>query len=177
MNRNRLAALILGAVLTALAAGCGNTNTNTANTNNSNTAVVNGNTNNANNANVNTNANRGVTREEYERNKERYQREAKGSGSKVGQGADDLWLWAKTRADLLAARDLTSTGINVDVNNGVITLRGTVPDAAQRAQAEQVAKGVTDNKGVKNQLTVSATGANANNRNANANKGANTKRP
>lgn len=170
MNRNKFTAFAAGAALAALFVGC-QTTTNTNTGANDSTAVVTTNTNANGNANAQTataNANRSITREEFERNKERHQREAKESGSRIGQGAEDLWLWTKTRADLLATSGLTSTGINVDVDNSVITLRGTVPDAAQKSRAEQVAKAVEGNKGVRNQLTISAGSANANNANRNA---------
>lgn len=122
---------------------------------------ANANANRAVNANANANANisptpRAGTREEYERNRERYQREAKESGRRVGTGANDLWLWAKTRFDLAAADDLRDSTINVDVENDVVTLTGTVATAAQKARAEQVAKAVEGVKSVRNQLKVSA---------------------
>jgi len=174
---NKVAALVAGLALVALSVGCA---TDTGNTNaNSNVAIVtntNANTNvNANaNANANTNANRynaNITREEYEKQKESYEGEARELGSKVGQGATDGWLWVKTRAALLAAEDLRDSTINVDVENSVVTLRGSVASNAQKTRAEQVAKGVEGVKSIRNQLTVSAAGDNRNmNANANANK-------
>ena len=127
---------------------------------------------------VATNSNRAPTREEYERNKERYSREAKQSGRTVGTGFNDGWLWVKTRFDLAAADDLRDSTINVDVDKGVVTLTGTVATAAQKTKAESVAKAVDGVTGVKNLLKVSAgnTNANANargNANANANRKAN----
>ena len=153
-------AFITSATLAALIAGCQSATT--ANTNDkSSTAVVNTNT----KANANTqtmpNAKRSLTREEFEKDKARYEREAKELGSRIGEGAEDLWLWTKARADLLVASGLTSTGINVDVDNSIITLRGTVPDAAQKTRAEELAKAVAGNKGVRNQLTVTAQSASA----------------
>ena len=125
---------------------------------------------------ANTNTNRPPTREEYERNKEQYQREAKGSGRTIGSGVNDGWLWVKTRFDLAAADDLRDSTINVDVDNAVVTLTGTVASAAQKTRAEQVAKSVEGVKSVRNQLKVSPSGnANAN-ANANANRNANGNR-
>lgn len=131
---------------------------------------ANGNANRAVNANANTNANANVsptpragTREDYERNRERYQREAKEAGRTVGSGANDLWLWVKTRFDLAAADDLRDSTINVDVDNDVVTLTGTVATPTQRARAEAVAKSVEGVKSVRNQLKVSPSG----NRNSN----------
>jgi hypothetical protein len=109
---------------------------------------------------------RAPTREDYEKNKERYSREAKESGRTVGTGLNDGWLWVKTRFDLAAADDLRDSTINVDVDKDVVTLTGTVASAAQKARAEAVAKSVEGVKSVKNLLKVQAGNANAN---ANAN--------
>jgi len=111
---------------------------------------------------ANTNSNRAPTRAEYEANKERYNREAKESGRKVGTGANDTWLWIKTRFDLAAADDLRDSTINVDVDNDIVTLSGTVASAAQKTRAEAVAKAVEGVKSVRNQLKVQSGNANAN---------------
>jgi osmotically-inducible protein OsmY len=94
---------------------------------------------------------------------------------------NDGWLWVKTRFDLAAADDLRDSTINVDVDNAVVTLTGTVASAPQRAKAEQVVKAVEGVKGVKDQLKVSPSGnsntnTNTSNRNANANRNANGNR-
>lgn len=96
--------------------------------------------------------NSNMTREEYEKNKSKCESE-KGSSS-IGQGVDDSWIWFKTRAALATTSDLRDSTINVDVDNAVITLKGTVANAAQKASAEKVAKGIDGQKGVKDQLTV-----------------------
>ena len=176
MNRNRLVALASGAMLIALVAGC-QTATNTNTNANGNTAVVTNTNRNANvNANTNTNADRrtvnaNITREEYERERESFAAEARRLGRTIGAGANDGWLWTKTRALLAAADDLRDSTINVDVDNAVVTLSGTVASQAQRTRAEQVARGVEGVRSVRNNLAVSATGGNTNqnaSRNANA---------
>ncbi|HEU4835568.1 MAG TPA: BON domain-containing protein [Pyrinomonadaceae bacterium] len=158
--RRRITGFIALAAFAVVVAGCDNT----ANQN----ATVNRNA----NANAvatatatpvaNTNSNRPPTRAEYEANKERYNREAKESGRKVGTGANDTWLWIKTRFDLAAADDLRDSTINVDVDNDIVTLTGTVASAAQKTRAETVAKAVEGVKSVRNQLKVQAANANAN---------------
>ena len=169
--RQRLTGLIVLAVLSIILPGCDNTANQNANAN----------------ANANRNANtaasptptataetrRAPTREEYERDKARYQREAKESGRTIGTGLNDGWLWVKTRFDLAAADDLRDSTINVDVDKEVVTLSGTVASAAQKTRAEQVAKSVQGVKSVRNNLKVQASNANAN-ANANANR---AKRP
>jgi hypothetical protein len=143
-------------------------NTNTANVNAN--ANANANTNANANANTNTNANRDTsrapTKEEYERDRDRYEREARESGRKVGTGLNDGWLWVKTRFDLAAADDLRESTVNVDVDNAVVTLSGTVATPAQKTKAEQVAKAVEGVKSVKNMLKV-GTSANTNAANRN----------
>lgn len=95
-----------------------------------------------------------MTKEEYEKNKGECEKE-KGS-STIGQGIQDSWIWTKTRAALAAADDLRDSTINVDVVNDVVTLKGTVASAAQKASAEKVAKGIEGVKSVKNELQVRA---------------------
>jgi hyperosmotically inducible periplasmic protein len=160
--RRRITGFIALAALAVLLPGCDNTaNQNaTANRNANTTATATPTATPV--ANTNSNSNRAPTRAEYEANKERYNREAKESGRKVGTGANDTWLWIKTRFDLAAADDLRDSTINVDVDNGVVTLSGTVASAAQKTRAEQVAKAVEGVKSVRNQLKVQAGNANAN---------------
>lgn len=142
------------AASTLMIGGCDTTTTVNTNANvrnaNSNTAIVVNAT--ATPVRANTNAN--VTREEYDRNRAEYEKD-KGS-STIGQGVNDSWLWFKTKTALATTDDLRDSTINVDVVNDVITLRGTVATAAQKTQAETVAKGIEGQKGVKNELTVRA---------------------
>jgi hyperosmotically inducible protein len=158
--RSRITGLIAVAALAVLLPGCDNTaNSNVTTNRNANANAV---------ATAtptpvaNTNSNRAPTRSEYEANKERYNREAKESGRKVGTGANDTWLWIKTRFDLAAADDLRDSTINVDVDNDIVTLSGTVASAAQKTRAEAVAKAVEGVKSVRNQLKVVSGNANAN---------------
>jgi osmotically-inducible protein OsmY len=161
--------MVLAALL-VLIAGCDNT----ANTNNrAANANANANTNTVATSTPVTTVNdnrRAPTREDYERNKERYNREAKESGRTVGTGVNDGWLWVKTRFDLAAADDLRDSTINVDVDKAVVTLTGTVASAAQKTKAEQVAKAVEGVTSVKNMLKVSSGNANANSRQGNTNR-------
>lgn len=157
-----------------LMSACGDT---TTNSNNSRSNVTNLGTNNANtgaivvNSNTNRWSNANVSRADYDKNRADYERD-KGS-STIGQGANDSWLWFKTRAALLTTSDLRESTINVDAVNDVITLRGTVETAAQKTRAEQVAKGIEGVKSVKNELKVAPddsitnTSGNSSNRNTN----------
>ncbi len=160
--RRRIEGFIALTALLVLIAGCDNQG--------NRNAVANANANANANAtvattpvvNANTNTRQAPTRAETEREKDRYSREARESGRTVGTGANDLWLWVKTRFDLAAADDLRDSTINVDVDNDVVTLTGTVASAAQRSRAETVAKAVEGVKSVRNQLKVGSANANAN---------------
>ena len=155
-------ALITIVALTVLILGCSQTDNQniTANTNanaNANVPVIGSSTPAPNNnANQSAGNRRAPTREEYDRDKDKYAREAKDSGRKVGTGLNDGWLWVKTRFDLAAADDLRDSTINVDVDNAVVTLTGTVASPAQKTKADQTAKTVEGVKGVKNLLKVAA---------------------
>lgn len=162
----KLKGLVLGTALSAFAfTACETAPTNTNTTNravanaNSNTAVVVPSNTNATTANTYTvsttnswNAN--ITREEWEKGKDDYANRAKQAGSTVGSGVNDAWLWTKTRAALATTDELRESTVNVDVNNDVVTLKGTVATAAQKARAEAVAKGIDGVKSVTNNLTV-----------------------
>ncbi len=147
------------AVMATAMIGCETAPTNTnvrvnGNTVANNTAVV---VNDNANVGMNTgNTNREVTRADFDRDRARYESEAKETKSTVGTGANDLWIWTKTRSALLATDDLRESTINVDVNNAVVTLRGTVGSAAQRTAAETSAKGIEGVTSVKNDLKVDA---------------------
>ena len=133
----------------ALASACGGSETN-VNVRPANTAVVN--TTKPSPAPTVDCKNTNMSREEYDKNRAECEKE-KGSSS-IGQGVNDSWIWFKTRAALMTASDLRESTINVDVTNDVITLKGTVANAAQKASAEKVAKSIEGQKGVKNELKV-----------------------
>lgn len=176
----RFRLITLGVGLVALAGmlgACGGTTTNTNNAR-ANNSMTNLGANNANtgaivvNSNANTSSNRwanaNVTREEYDKNRADYEKD-KGS-STIGTGANDSWLWFKTRAALLTTADLRESTINVDVVNDVVTLKGTVETAAQKTKAEQVAKDIDGVKSVKNELKVAPEDSMTNTSNTNTNK-------
>lgn len=71
----------------------------------------------------------------------------------VAQATDDAGLTAKVKTALIAESQLNSRGINVDTQNGVVTLSGTVPDKSQADRAAQVAQQVGGVKRVDNKLT------------------------
>jgi len=173
----KLATLI---ALAALAAGCTTTdNTNMAARNGNTAVVVNNNSNMAANTNMTANANTtrrsynaNITEADYDKDKVRYTGEAKEAGDSIGSGLKDGWLWTKTKGSLAGVDDLRDSTINVDVEDGVITLRGTVANAAQKAAAMKAANGIEGKKSVKDMLKIAAVGDGAvtnGNHNSNAN--------
>lgn len=162
MSRKSLLTLFCGVILSLFSLACETTTNTNTNTNNSNQATLSNTNNNANantNANSNSNSgNKGVTKDDVAKNMEDYKRQAKELGNKVGDGAEDMWIWVKTRASLAAADDLRDSTIGVDVEQNVVTLNGTVATAAQKTLAEKTAKEIEGVKSVKNMLKISASG-------------------
>jgi len=161
--------------LAVLAAGCSATdNTNSAANgnravvvNNNNANAANANTANANTANTNRrDYNANISEADYDRDKDRYGREAKEAGDTIGSGLKDGYLWVKTKGSLATVDDLRDSTINVDVNDGVITLRGNVASPAQKAAAVKAANAIDGKKSVKDELKVAADGAGAANANS-----------
>jgi hyperosmotically inducible periplasmic protein len=82
---------------------------------------------------------------------------AKAAGDKIGETLDDAWIHTKIVAKLITNSNTPERKINVDVVNNVVTLRGTVDTAAQKTEAEMVAKNTDGVKSVSNQLKVGNT--------------------
>jgi hypothetical protein len=162
----RLTILSFTAVFAMALIGCQSaTNTNVANTAttnaNSNVAVVvpnnsnmAANTGSVTGSNSNTTWNANMSRADYDRDRAKY--EAEKGTSTIGTGANDSWIWFKTKAALASVDDLRDSTINVDVSNDVITLRGSVGSQAQKTAAVNAAKGIEGQKGVKDELKVNA---------------------
>ena len=175
MNRKTFLAIFACAAFGLALAACGagdNTNVN-VNVNRANTNA---------NANMNTNANANVatgsaynrnynSKDDYKKDDTSYRAEAKNAGSTIGSGLEDGWIHFKVRGALALVDDLRDSTINVDVDNNVVTLRGSVANAAQKAKAEAEAKKIDGVKSVVNKLEVKPAGSNTNaNTAANANK-------
>jgi len=74
---------------------------------------------------------------------------------KVATTASNATLTGKVKSALASdAGAKTMTNINVDSNNGVVTLKGKVDSADMKKKAGDIAKKVEGVKSVKNQLTV-----------------------
>ncbi|HCT9233270.1 BON domain-containing protein [Alcaligenes sp. Marseille-Q7550] len=72
----------------------------------------------------------------------------------AGEAVSDAWITTKIKAELASTKDLKSTDISVETNNGVATLTGTVPsdiELKKAVAAAQSVKGVqrVDSSGLK----------------------------
>jgi hyperosmotically inducible periplasmic protein len=75
----------------------------------------------------------------------------------VGKGASNAALTTKVKSALAKDAGFKTLGkIDVDSNEGVVTLKGRVESADAKKKAEQIAKQVDGVKSVKNQLRVEA---------------------
>ena len=85
--------------------------------------------------------------------------ETKQATNAAANVVDNAALTTKVKAALLADDMVKGTQINVESNNGVVTLIGTVDSAAHKSRAEEVAKGVSGVTRVVNNLAASASAA------------------
>src|SRR5689334_6125845 len=66
----------------------------------------------------------------------------------------DGWLVLKVHSEMVDEDVLSGSNIDVDVKDGVVTLRGTVPSEAGRARALEVARKNDGVKSVVDRLTI-----------------------
>jgi len=69
----------------------------------------------------------------------------------------DAWLGEKVKATLLFHRSVSAFITEVDVKDGIVTLRGDTASQAQKELTTEYAKDVEGVKGVNNEMTVSKT--------------------
>ena len=74
----------------------------------------------------------------------------------AGEAITDAWITTKIKADYVNEDTLKGSDINVDTNNHVVTLKGTVASLAGKSRAEQIAKTTKGVTRVVNTLTVTA---------------------
>jgi osmotically-inducible protein OsmY len=82
-------------------------------------------------------------------------------GSKTKEGAEatggaitDAWIKTHIHTNMMNEPLLKASDVNVDVNNHMVTLKGTVTTAAGKARAAQIAKTTDGVKSVTNALVV-----------------------
>jgi len=72
----------------------------------------------------------------------------------TGEAITDAWITTKLKADFVNEDTLKGSDINVDTNNHVVTLKGTVASAAGKARAAEIAKTTKGVNRVINTLTI-----------------------
>jgi hyperosmotically inducible protein len=72
----------------------------------------------------------------------------------AGEAITDAWITTKIKADFINESALKGSDINVDTNDHVVTLKGTVASLAGKSRAEQIAKTTKGVNRVINTLTV-----------------------
>ena len=76
------------------------------------------------------------------------------TGETLGQNIDDTTLTTSVKTQLATDKLGTLTRIDVDTYNGVVSLNGVVASPADKARAEEIARGVKGVKKVVNNLQV-----------------------
>ena len=69
----------------------------------------------------------------------------------------DLWLKAKVKTVLLFHRNVSAIKTEVDIKDGIVTLRGNADSQAQKELTTEYVKDVEGVKDVRNEMTVSKT--------------------
>jgi hyperosmotically inducible protein len=72
----------------------------------------------------------------------------------TGEVINDAWITSKVSADFVNEDTLKGSDINVDTKDHVVTLKGTVPTAAGKARAAEIAKTTKGVTRVVNTLTI-----------------------
>lgn len=78
--------------------------------------------------------------------------EVNSAADKTGTAIDNASLTTKVKAVLLADEMVKGTQINVDSENGFVTLSGTVDTSSHKQRAEQLAMNVEGVRSVRNNL-------------------------
>lgn len=82
--------------------------------------------------------------------------QTKAMGAAAADKVDDATITTKVNAALAADKDLSAIKIDVDTQNGVVTLSGPAPTATAKQRASELARTVKGVSSVNNQLTVKA---------------------
>jgi hypothetical protein len=110
------------------------------------------------NSNANSNANawgyKAYSREAYERDKYRIEEFARTMNRRIGPGDDDGWIWVQAYFQLRADEELTDSLINVDVENGNVTLSGFVLNADQKMKALETVRNIQHVKSINDRLVI-----------------------
>jgi hyperosmotically inducible protein len=78
----------------------------------------------------------------------------KDAANATGEAITDAWITTKIKADFVNEDTLKGSDINVDTNNHVVTLKGTVVSLAGKTRAQEIAKTTKGVNRVVNELTL-----------------------
>lgn len=76
------------------------------------------------------------------------------TGKTAGSNIDDATITASVKSKLVAEKAANLTRVNVDTNNGVVSLTGVVETPEQKTRAENLAREVSGVRRVTNNLQV-----------------------
>jgi osmotically-inducible protein OsmY len=79
---------------------------------------------------------------------------AEAKSESAGEAITDAWITTKIKADFVNESALKGSDINVDTNNHVVTLKGTVASLAGKTRAGEIAKTTKGVTRVVNELTI-----------------------
>ena len=78
------------------------------------------------------------------------------TGKTLGENIDDAGITTAVKAKLAAEKVSTLTRIDVDTNQGVVALNGTVKTVEDKVRAEQIARQIKGVRDVVNNLRIQA---------------------
>ena len=85
---------------------------------------------------------------------DRAQKKAGDAADRTGEVIGDAAITTAVKTKFLADTTVSGLRIDVDTTDGVVTLRGTVPNAAEKARAIELARETKGVKSVKDQLKI-----------------------
>jgi osmotically-inducible protein OsmY len=85
---------------------------------------------------------------------DRAQKKAGDAADRAGDELSDAAITTAVKSKFLADPNVSGLKIDVDTENGVVSLKGTVPNAAEKRRAMELARETRGVKSVKDQLTI-----------------------
>lgn len=78
------------------------------------------------------------------------------TGKTLGRNVDDAAITASVKSKLVTDKVVNLTRIDVDTNNGVVSLNGVVDSSQQKSRAEELTLRVDGVRGINNNLQISS---------------------
>ena len=94
------------------------------------------------------------TKDKAEAKTDSAQKKAGDAADRSGDAISDAAVTTAVKTKLMADSDVSGLKIDVDTNNGVVTLNGTIANAAERRKAIQIARDTNGVKSVKDNLKI-----------------------